>query len=154
MKKVNWNWNIINKNGHSTFHTGKPRNFNSLREVVWIILWHCYLETAEDASQCRKSVMVINLLQMICIVRACPWSSWTIPSDIVVVETWEKSCTARLPSKERLQIQSTETSFCICLWSMCHLNFITCFLYFPLVLIRWNSSHCHLMGLPFHSSTQ
>ena len=22
-KKVNGNWNIINKNGHSTFHTGK-----------------------------------------------------------------------------------------------------------------------------------
>ena len=22
-KKVNWSWYIINKNGHSTFHTGK-----------------------------------------------------------------------------------------------------------------------------------
>ena len=43
-KKVNGNWDIINKNGHSTFHTGKPGNFNSLREVIWIILWHCYLE--------------------------------------------------------------------------------------------------------------
>ena len=32
-KKVNGNWNI-NKNGHSTFHTGKPKNFNSLREVI------------------------------------------------------------------------------------------------------------------------
>ena len=31
-KKVNGNWDIINKNGHSTFHTGKP--FNSLREVI------------------------------------------------------------------------------------------------------------------------
>ena len=28
----------------------------------------------------------------------------------------------------------------------CYLNFITC-LYFPLALIRWNSSHCHLMEL-------
>ena len=27
-----------------------------------------------------------------------------------------------------------------------YLNFITC-LYFPLVLIEWNSSHCHLMEL-------
>ena len=27
-----------------------------------------------------------------------------------------------------------------------YLNFITC-LYFPLVLIKWNSSHCHLMEL-------
>ena len=34
MKKVNGNWDIINKNGQSTFHTGKPWNFNSLREVV------------------------------------------------------------------------------------------------------------------------
>ena len=33
-KKVNGNWNIINKNGHSTFHTGKPGNFNSLREII------------------------------------------------------------------------------------------------------------------------
>ena len=31
VKKVNGNWDIININGHSTFHTGKPRNFNSLR---------------------------------------------------------------------------------------------------------------------------
>ena len=33
-KKVNGNWDIINKNGHSKFHTGKPGNFNSLREVI------------------------------------------------------------------------------------------------------------------------
>ena len=32
-KKVNGNWDIINKNGHITFHTDKPVNFNSLREV-------------------------------------------------------------------------------------------------------------------------
>ena len=37
-KNVNGNWNIINKNGHSTFHTSKPENFNSLREVIGIIL--------------------------------------------------------------------------------------------------------------------
>ena len=43
-KKVNGNCDIVNKNGNSTFHTGKPGNFNSLREVIWIILWHCYLE--------------------------------------------------------------------------------------------------------------
>ena len=27
-----------------TFHTGKPGNFNSLREVIWTILWQCCLE--------------------------------------------------------------------------------------------------------------
>ena len=43
-KKVSGNWDIINKNGHSTFYTGKPGNFNSLLEVIWVILWHCYLE--------------------------------------------------------------------------------------------------------------
>ena len=26
------------------FFTGKPGHFNSLRELIWIILWHCYLE--------------------------------------------------------------------------------------------------------------
>ena len=36
--KINGNWDIINKNGHSTFHTGKPGNFNSLREIIWFIL--------------------------------------------------------------------------------------------------------------------
>ena len=42
-KKVNGNWDIINKNGHSTFHTGKHE------------------------SQCQKTVTVIKILQMICI---------------------------------------------------------------------------------------
>ena len=28
------NWDIIDKNRHSTFHIGKPWNFNSLREVT------------------------------------------------------------------------------------------------------------------------
>ena len=37
-KKVNGNWDIISKHGHSTFHTGKPRNFNSSREIILIIL--------------------------------------------------------------------------------------------------------------------
>ena len=33
-KKLNGNIDIINKNGHSTFHTGKPENFNSFRGVI------------------------------------------------------------------------------------------------------------------------
>ena len=33
-KKVNGNQDTINENGDSTFHTGKPGNFNSLREVI------------------------------------------------------------------------------------------------------------------------
>ena len=42
-KKVSGNWDIILKNGHSTFHTGKHE------------------------SQCQKTIMVINILQMMCI---------------------------------------------------------------------------------------
>ena len=30
-KNVNGNWDIINKNGQSTCHTGRRGNFNSLR---------------------------------------------------------------------------------------------------------------------------
>ena len=37
-KKKKGNWDIINKNEHSTFHTGKPENFNILRKVFLIIL--------------------------------------------------------------------------------------------------------------------
>ena len=28
VKKDNGNWDIINKNGHSTFHIGKPENLS------------------------------------------------------------------------------------------------------------------------------
>ena len=50
-KKVNENWDIISKSGHSTFHTGKPGNFNILREIIWIILWHSVtLKLIEDES--------------------------------------------------------------------------------------------------------
>ena len=37
-KKVNGNWDIINKNEHSSFHTGKPGNFISLIEVIGTVL--------------------------------------------------------------------------------------------------------------------
>ena len=43
-KKSNENWDIINKNGHSIFHTDKPGNFKSLREIIWIILNNYYFE--------------------------------------------------------------------------------------------------------------
>ena len=42
-------------------------------------------------------------------------------------------------------MQSTEISFCICLWSN-NKNVITC-LYFSRALIRWKSTHCHLIYL-------
>ena len=33
-KKINGNWDIIDKNGHNTVHISKPGNFNSLREIT------------------------------------------------------------------------------------------------------------------------
>ena len=89
--------------------------------------------------------------------RACPWSSWTIPANIVV-ETWVKNCTARLynhgigmrnyllKSNFKFNLQKHHFVYVYEVIIKCYLNFITC-LYFPLALIRWNSSHCHLMEL-------
>ena len=66
-KKVNENWDIINKNGHSIFHTVKAGNFNSLRDIIWIILCTVTLKSTEDESKCQRSVMIINLFQIMCI---------------------------------------------------------------------------------------
>ena len=55
------------ENGHSTFQTGKLGNFNSLREVFELYYDTVTLKLTEDGSQCPKSVMVINILQIICI---------------------------------------------------------------------------------------
>ena len=49
--------------------------------------------------------------------------------------------------KEQLQMQSTETSFCIFLWSN---NQVLPKFYYLLIfspLIKWNSTHCHLIYL-------
>ena len=87
--------------------------------------------------------------------RACPWSSCTIPADIVV-ETWVKNYTARfynhrigmrsylLKSNVRFNLQKHHFVYVYEVIIKCYLNFITC-LYFTLALIRWNSSHCHIM---------
>ena len=50
--------------------------------------------------------------------------------------------------KKQLQMQSTETLFVYAyeIIIKCYPNFITC-LYFPLSLIRWNSTHYHLLYL-------
>ena len=89
--------------------------------------------------------------------RACPWSSWTIPADIVV-ETWVKNCTARfynhsigmrsylLKSNFKFNLQKHHFVYVYEVIIKCYLNFITC-LYFPLALIRLNSSYCHLVEL-------
>ena len=94
-KKSIWTWILLIKMDIAHFDTGKPGNLNSLREVIWIILWQCCLEIDwRGESVPKKSVIIINILQMKCTYRACPWRSWAIPADIVV-ETWVKNCTAR-----------------------------------------------------------
>ena len=89
--------------------------------------------------------------------RACPWSSWTIPADIVV-ETWVKNCTARfynhsaemrssfIKSNFKFSLQKHHFVYAYEVIIKYYLNFVTCF-YFSLALIRWNSSHCHLIEL-------
>ena len=37
VKKSQCKLDVINKNGHSLFHTSKPGNFNSLREGIFIL---------------------------------------------------------------------------------------------------------------------
>ena len=88
--------------------------------------------------------------------RAWPWSSWTIPADIVV-ETWVKNCAVRF-CNHSIEMTSylLQSNFNFNLQKhfvyvyeviiKCDLNFITCW-YFPIASIRWNSSHCRLMEL-------
>ena len=75
----------------------------------------------------------------------------------IAVETWLKNCTTfynhsirmrsyLLKSNNKFNLQKHRF---VCVYKViikCYLNFITC-LYFSLALIRWNSSHCHLMEL-------
>ena len=100
--------------------------------------------------------------------RACPWSPWTISANIVI-ETLAKNCTARFYNHsiglrsyllmsnfkfnlqkhhfyEVMMISSSNNIYVYEVIMKFYLNFITC-LHFPLALIRWYSSHCHLMEL-------
>ena len=70
-----------------------------------------------------------------------------------IVETRVKNCTARFydhsigtKSNFKFNLQKHPFVYVYEVIIKCYLNFITC-LYFPLALIRWNSSHCHLMEL-------
>ena len=73
--------------------------------------------------------------------RSCSWISWIIPADIVV-GTRVKNCSKVY--KHSLQKHHFVYAYEVIIKYF--LNFITCS-YFPRPLIRWNSSHCHLMEL-------
>ena len=86
--------------------------------------------------------------------RTYPWSSWTIPGDIVI-ETWVKNCTAGFYNDHSIgmtnyllksNLHKHHFVYVHEVIVKCYLNFITC-LYFPLTLIRGNNSHSHLMEL-------
>ena len=101
---------------------------------------------------CQKSVMVINILQMILYGMSLKLL------DYASRHCWVKNCTARfyshsiemrsylLKSKFKFSLQKHHFVHVYEVIIKCYLNFITC-LYFHLALIRWNSSHCHLMEL-------
>ena len=83
-------------------------------------------------------------------------SSWAIPANIAV-ENWVKNCTARfynhsigmrsyLKSNFKFNLQKHHFLYVYEVIIKCYLSFITC-LYFSLALIRWNTSHSHLMEL-------
>ena len=89
--------------------------------------------------------------------RTCLWSSCTIPADIVV-EKLEWKTAARfynhsvgmrsylLKNNFKRSLQKHHFVYVYEVIIKYYLNFIT-YLYFPRPLIRWNSSHCHLMEL-------
>ena len=117
-----------------------------------LLPWNCIRMTVSA----KKISMVINILRMMCIGHVLE-APWTIPAHMAA-ETWVKNCTARfynhsigmrsyfLKSKFKFNLQKHYFVYVYEVIIKCYLNFITS-LYFPLALIRWNSSHCRPMEL-------
>ena len=128
---------------HFTLVNSKPANFNSLREVILIIFWPCYLEIDWRWESVQKKVLWL-LTSFRWYVWTCPLSSWTIPADIVE-ESWVKNCTVIFYNhsigmrsylvKSNFKFNLQKNHFLYVYEAI--INFITC-LYIPLALIRWN----------------
>ena len=135
-KKVNENWDIINKNWHSTFHTGKTGNFNSLREVIWIILRQCYLKIDWKWESVPKKVLRLLI--------SFRWYVWGM--SLKLLDHTRRHCCRNSGEKlqkgfiivamrsylleEQLQMQSTQKFHFVCVYKViikCFPNFITCF---------------------------
>ena len=109
----------------------------------------------------------INIFQMICIGHVLEAPG--LYQQTMLLETLVKNCTPRLYNhsiglgsyllmsnfkfnlqkyhfNEVMMISSSNNIYFYEVIMKCYLNFITC-LHFPLALIRWDSSHCHLMEL-------
>ena len=103
----------------------------------------------------KKSVMVIKILQMICIGHAVKLLDYAsrhccrILSGKLQSKAFNHSIEMRnylLKNNFKFNLQEHHFVYVYEAIIKCDLNFITC-LYFCLALIRWNSSHCHLMEL-------
>ena len=113
---------MINKNGHSTFHTGKPGNSNSLwgnfNYVMTLLPWN----RLKMRVSAKKVLWLLTSFRWNVLGHVLEAPALGIPADIVV-ETWVKNCTARFYNHSiemrscLIKSKSTETSSCICLWS-------------------------------------
>ena len=109
----------------------------------------------KDDCRCQRTVMVINILQMICAVHVLESPG---PYQQTLLEKLEWKTAARfynhsvgmrsylLKNNLKRSLQKRHFVYVYEVIIKYYLNFITC-LYFPCPLIRWNSSHCHLMEL-------
>ena len=103
----------------------------------------------------KKTVMVINILQMICVGHVLESPR---PYQQTLFWKLEWKTAARfynhsvgmisylLKNNFKRSLQKHHFVYVYEVVVKYYLNFITC-LYFPRPLIRWNSSHCHLMEL-------
>ena len=103
----------------------------------------------------KKTVMVINIIQMICIgcfleapgpyqhtLLELEWKTATRFYNHSIGTRWSYL----LKSNFKCNLQKHHFVYVYEAMIKCYPNFITC-LYFPLALIRWNSSHYHLNEL-------
>ena len=109
-----------------TVFPGKPGNFNSLREEIWLILWHYYLAINWKWASVPKKVLwlltslrwyvwgmslkLLNHTSRHCFRNSSELSEELLQGFIII-----RMRTYLL--KGQLQNQPTEKSFCICLWS-------------------------------------
>ena len=149
------NWDIINNNGHTTCHSGKTGGFNSLREVIWIILWTLYyLETDWRWESVLKKALSTSFR----------WYVWDMSFKLadLIRRTCCKNPSEKLQQgfvimgmrsyllKEQLQMKfnlKKHHFVYVCeVITKCYPHFISCS-YFPLALIKLNSTHCHQIYL-------
>ena len=127
----------------------RVENFSGSSGILWkmdiVKMTHFTLVTSKTEN--FKSKRVIFIMKIL------PWN-W-LDQQKLFVETRVKNCHFVIIKKKRirsyllpawLQMQFSGASFYIFLWSIinCYSNYMI-YIYFPLALLRSNSSHCQLM---------